>query len=95
MKTKLLGVAAACALALTVSTANATTYTIDGGDFTAARSTCELPPKVGNCSYYLVRSGDLGGTIAGTVEIDSGILTSADITVVDVIPMASFQFSVS
>jgi hypothetical protein len=78
MKTKLLGVAAACALALTVSTANATTYTINGSDFTSYTAACDFAPK--HCSFYYNQTGDLGGTITGTVEIDNGMLVGADVS---------------
>jgi hypothetical protein len=81
MKTKHLGVVAACVVALTVGTANATTYNVQGGNFTSFLPTCapgSLQPACGNlAATWSITAGPL----TGTVDIDGGLLTGVNLTV--------------
>jgi hypothetical protein len=75
-------VVAACALALTVSTANATTYTVNIGTFpthTVSRAPYTGDPTCNSLIPYYEQS--TAGPITGTLEIDNGTLTAVDITV--------------
>jgi hypothetical protein len=81
MKTKHLVVVAACALALTVSTANATTYTINGGDLTFQSAWC---PSYSTPACYIAAANypvSSIGPLTGTLEIDDGVLTMLNVSV--------------
>jgi hypothetical protein len=80
MKTKLLGVVAACALALTVGTANATTYDINIGPFPYAGGSC--PPPSDEICYRELAADNFapGPPISGTFEINNGVLSHVNVT---------------
>ena len=81
MKTKHLGVVAACVLALTVGTANATTYNIVGGTFPAFSATCPMGKVQPTCGNLAASWSITAGPLTGTVEINDGLLTGVNLTV--------------
>jgi hypothetical protein len=80
MKTQHLGVVAACVLALTVGTANATTYVVDGGDFTSFSATCPVGSQPA-CDNLAANWSITAGPLTGTVDINNGLLTGVNLTV--------------
>ena len=81
MKTKHLGVVAACVLALTAGTANATTYVVDGGDFTSFTPTCPTGSSQPACDNAAAHWSQPAGPLTGTVDINNGSLTGVNLTV--------------
>jgi hypothetical protein len=98
MKTKLLGVVAAGVLVLTVSTAKATTYTVESTIFPSVTTSCPFPKVPDTCAVnaanWLSFSGR-PGPITGTVSIDDGLLTGIDLSLVTWVPGHVIPFTYS
>ena len=78
MKTKLLGVVAACTFALNVGTASADIFHING-IFSSSLLT-SVPGFSCGASCSIVQSPDVGASLLGTVTITNGALTSVNLT---------------
>ena len=86
MKTKILGVVAVCAFALTVGTANADTFYVNGTFSNSLVTTLFCT----TCSPQVTTSPGGSTSLSGTVTIDNGTLTSFNLTAPTFLGPANF-----
>jgi hypothetical protein len=83
MKTKHLGVVTVCALALTMGTANATTYTVNTGTYPNHSAGCPSfppPPPLCDQEANFINSQTFSfGPLTGTLDINDGAVTGVNI----------------